>query len=165
MGFKKILLFPLAALCLGSCSAGGSAKPCDVEEKFHSAVTVTSGEKQYQATIQRADADVWEMEFSQPDTVAGMKLNFTGKVCTLEFQGLKYEMDRADVSPYSMATSCCDAIEELINKRGITCEKKGDILTERGEVDGQSFTASFKKGKLKELTVSDQLKYKFSPVK
>lgn len=150
-----------AALCLCSCSSSSQAKPCDVDEKFQSEVKITQNEKEFCAKLSRADADIWEMDFSKPDTVAGMKLTLSGNVCTLDFKGLKYELDRKDVSQYSMANLCCGAMEDIIGKRDLTCTKDGDKLTEKGTVNGQDFTAVFEDGKIKELTVQGQLKCEF----
>ena len=63
------------SLCLCSCSHSGGPKPCDIDENFSGDVTITQNEKTYSAKLSRGAADVWEMEFSKPDTVSGMKLD------------------------------------------------------------------------------------------
>lgn len=161
MRFKICLAAAAAALCLCSCSSQSGAKPCDVDEKFESEVKITQSGKEYHAKMSRADADIWEMDFSKPDTVSGMKLTLSGNVCTLEMNGLKYELDRGELSRSSMASLCCGAMESLISKSDITCSKDGDTVTEKGTVSGHDFTAVFDDGKLKELTVSDQLRCEF----
>lgn len=150
-----------SALCLCSCSSSAGAKPCDVDEKFSSDVKITQNDKEYTAKLSRADADIWELAFSAPKTVAGLKLGFTGNVCTLELEGLKYELDRKNVPQYSMASLCCGALEELINKHDLSCTSDGDDLTEKGSINGQDFSAVFEDGKIKELTFSDQLRFEF----
>lgn len=161
MRLKICTLALISALCLSSCSSSARVKPCDVDEKFKSDVKISQNDKEFCAKLIRAGADIWEMDFSKPDTVAGMKLTLSGNVCTLDFMGLKYKLDRKDISQYSMANLCCSAMEDLIGKRDLTCSKNGDDLIEKGVVNGQDFTAVFKDGKIKELTVSDQLKCKF----
>ncbi|MBQ2581977.1 MAG: hypothetical protein II574_10160 [Ruminococcus sp.] len=154
---RKIIAIVLAAACLCSCSGSGSAKPCDVDEKFRSDVTITQGGKEFCAEMRRADADIWELDFSKPDTVAGMKLGFTGSICTLEFEGLKYELDRSQISQYSMASLCCGAVEQLIAKRGLDCRKTDDSLVEKGTVSGEDFEAFFDSGKLTKIAFGEQL--------
>ncbi len=161
MRLKICPIILAAAICLCSCSDGAGAKPCDVDEKFSSDVTITQGEKQFCATLSRADADIWEMSFTKPDTISGMKLGFTGNVYTLELSGIRYELDRKDVSEYSMASLCCGAMEDLITKHDLTCSKDGETLTEKGTVNGEDFSATFEDGRIKELTVSDQLRCEF----
>jgi hypothetical protein len=124
-------------------------------------VKITNGEKQYTATLTRADTEIWQMDFTAPETVSGLKLGFTGEVCTLEMQGLKYELDRKNVPQWSCASLCCGALEEIISKRDMTCTSDGDTVTEKGSVNGQDFTAQFEDGKIKELTFSDQLRFEF----
>ena len=156
-----LLTLTLSAAMLCSCSSGGSAKPCDVDEKFSSDVKITQDDKEYNVKLSRADADIWELAFSEPETVKGLKLGFTGNVCTLELEGLKYELDRKDVSQYSMASLCCGAMEQLINKRELTCSEQDGVLTEKGSINGHDFSAVFEDGKIKELTVSGQLRCEF----
>lgn len=158
--------FISAVICLGislalcSCSHS-STTPCDIDEQFTSQVTITQDGKEFSAELTRADADIWEMSFSKPDTVAGMKIGLTGGSCTLRFQGLSYQLDRNDLSPYSMVSIGCEAMEKLISKDDITCTADGGKLTEKGTVSGMEFTAVFEDDKIKELTVSDQLRFEF----
>lgn len=161
MKLKILAAVITSALCLCSCSSSSGAKPCDVDEKFSSSVKITQDDKEYTAKLSRADADIWELAFSAPDTVAGLKLGFTGNICTLELEGLKYELDRKNVSQYSMASLCCGAMEQLINKRDLTCSSDGDTLTEKGSINGREFSAVFEGGKIKELTFSGQLRCEF----
>ena len=161
MRIKPLITALAACVCFCSCSSQGSAKPCEIDEKFTSQVKITHGAREYTATVSRADADIWQMEFSAPETVAGLKLGFTGNVCTLEMQGLKYELESKSLPQWSSASLCCGALEEIINKRGMTCTKDGSTVTEKGSVNGQDFTAQFEDGKIKELTFSDQLKCEF----
>ena len=157
----RIIAVVLAAVCLCACSDGGGAKPCEVDEKFRADVTITQGGKEFCAVMCRADADVWELDFSEPDTVAGLKLGFTGSVCTLDFEGLKYELDRGDVSQYSMASLCCGAVEQLISKRGLDCRSDGDEVIETGEVNGEQFEAVFDDGKLSKIDFGGELVCEF----
>lgn len=150
-----------AALCLCSCSSGSSTKPCELDEKFTSQVKMIHGDKQYTASLTRADAQIWQIEFAKPETVSGLKLCFSGDICTLELEGLKYELERSSVSRYSPAALCCGALEELISMRGMTCTKDGGTVTEKGSTAGQDFTAVFKDGKIKELTFDSQLRCEF----
>ncbi|WP_028505784.1 hypothetical protein [Ruminococcus sp. FC2018] len=161
MHLKKYLLLPIAALCLTACANSAGAKPCDIDEKFSCRVTMTHHEKQYTADVKRADADVWEMEFSQPDTVKGMKIGLTGKVCTMEFMGLKYELDRSSLGGMSMADTCCGAVEKLIGKTDVSCSKEGEDIIEKASLNGQDFSARFKDGELKEISFPGELKYEF----
>ena len=158
---RKIIAIVLAAACLCSCSGSGSAKPCDVDEKFRSDVTITQGGKEFCAVMSRADADIWELDFSNPETVAGLKLGFTGNVCTLGFEGLSYELDRSQMSQYSMANLCCGAVEQLIAKRGLECRSDGEKLIEAGEVGGEQFEAVFEDGKLVRIAFGEQLVCEF----
>lgn len=161
MRIKPFITVLAACVSLCSCSSQSSAKPCELDEKFSSQVKITNGERNYTATLTRADAQIWQMEFTAPETIAGLRLGFTGDVCTLEMQGLKYELDRKSVPQWSCASLCCGALEEMIAKRGVSCTAQGDTVTEKGSVNGHDFTAQFEDGKIKELTFSDQLKCEF----
>lgn len=152
----------ITALCFCSCSGRESAKPCDIDEKFEGTVKITQGSSEYSCELKRADADVWEMQYTSPKTIEGLKLTFTGSVCTLDLQGLKYELEREDIPAASPASVCCGALEDLIAKKDLTCTKDGDTVTEKGSHNGSEMTAVFEKGTIKELTVSDQLRFEFS---
>lgn len=149
------------SLCLCSCSHSGGPKPCDIDENFSGDVTITQNEKTYSAKLSRGAADVWEMEFSKPDTVSGMKLELADGSCTIEFSGLQYRLDRKDLPRYSMASLGCGAMEKLISKSDVSCKSEDGKLLESGVINGQDFTAVFEDDKIKELTVSDQLRFDF----
>ncbi|MBQ4246973.1 MAG: hypothetical protein II703_00090 [Ruminococcus sp.] len=161
MHIKKFILISLAGLCLSACGNSAGAKPCDIDENFSCRVTITHREKQFTANVKRADADVWEMEFSRPDTVKGMKIGLTGKVCTMDFMGLRYEFDRSTPGEMSMADTCCGAVEKLISKKEVSCSKDGEDIIEKASLNGQDFSARFKNGELKEIDFPGDIKYEF----
>lgn len=162
MHLKKSILITAAALCLCACSHSSEAKPCDIGEKYSCDVTVTQNGKQFSAVMTRGAADIWELEFSKPDTVKGLKINLDGPSLSAQFSGLTYRTDRSELSQYSLVSLGCGAVEKLISKDGITCKKEDGRLIEQGTVSGQDFTAEFEDEKLKELTFSDQLRFEFT---
>lgn len=166
---KTKLKIPMlaAVLCaaLITCSCGKdrqSAKPETIPEDFSKSAEITLDDNVYCADFRRGGSDIWECEFTSPETIEGLKITCSGDLCTLDFKELSYTLDRADVPQYSVVSLVTKTLETLISGKELSCTESGGTVTERGVVNGEDFTAVIKKGELKEITVAQNFKAKFS---
>ncbi len=139
-----------------------AAEPEKLGEKFEKTAVITMYDREYTAKLRRGGADIWECEFTQPETVAGLKMTASGDNCRLEFQGLEYTADRSVLPEYGAMPLITGALDAMIAGRDISCTEKDGKLTETGIISGQDFTARVSKGEIRSLEISDCLKAKFS---
>lgn len=165
---KTKLKIPMLAAVLCSvammCSCGESrraVKPETIPENFSKSAEITFDDNTYCANFRRGGSDIWECEFTSPETIEGLKITCSGELCTLNFNELSYSLDRANVPQYSVVTLMIKTLETLISGKELSCTENGDIITERGLVSGEDFTAVIKKGELQEITIAQNFTAKF----
>ncbi len=162
---RKILLAAVLCAALFTCSCGKSrtsAKPEEIPEDFSKSAEITLDDNVYCADFRRGGDNVWECEFTSPETIEGLKITCSGDLCTLDFKDLSYTLDRADVPQYSVVTLVTKTIETLISGKDLSCTENNGTVTERGIVSGEDFTAIIKKGELSEITVAQNFRVEFS---
>ncbi len=154
----------LAGIMLCSCgSSEKTAKPVKLDENFKAQATMTVDGTEYTANLTRNGADIWECEFTAPETIEGMVMTCSGDSAELEFMGLKYKTDRANIPESSAVTLTSSVIEKIISQKDVDyMQNDKGTITVSGDVKGQDFTAKMKKGKLCSLSVSSELEVKFS---
>ena len=161
---SAILAASACVLCLLT-SCGGiskSAEPEKLSEDFSADAQITYDEREYAANFKRGGADLWECEFTAPETIKGLKLTATGELCKLEFMGLTYSLERSDVPEYGIMPLITSVVEDLIACRDLTCTSSEEGTKECGIVSGQDFTATVKDGKLISIQISDDLTAEFT---
>lgn len=162
----------IAAAVMGAgvlCSCAGkteSSKPVKVDEKFSGRAVMTVDGTEYTADVQRGGADMWQWEFSAPQTIEGMTVTCSGESTRFEFMGLSYETERGNIPEGSAMTLTAAAMDKLIAQKGVTAvvNDKG-VTTVSGEVKGQEFSAKFKDGKITSLDISSEVSVKFEQQK
>lgn len=160
----RTILPLLAGIMLCSCkSSEKTVKPVKLDENFKAQATVTVDGTEYTANLTRSGADVWECEFTAPETIEGMVMTCSGDSAELEFMGLEYKTDRANIPESSAVTLISAAVEKIISQKGVSyMQNDKGIITVSGDVKGQAFTAGMKNGKLRSLSISSELEVKFS---
>lgn len=146
----------------GCAKKGKDTELVKVDENFSGKAVITVDGTEYSADIQRGGADMWQWEFSAPQTVEGMAISCSGNSARLEFMGLSYETDRDNIPESSAVTLTSAAIDKLISQKGCTAvvNDKG-VTTVSGQVKGQDFYAKFKGDKLQSLDISTEVSVKF----
>ncbi|MDO4944609.1 MAG: hypothetical protein Q4E74_05330 [Ruminococcus sp.] len=162
---RRTMLAAVLCAALLTCSCGGdrqSVKPEAIPEDFSKSAEITLDDNTYCADLRRGGDDIWECEFTSPETIEGLKITCSGDLCTLDFKELSYTLDRADVPQYSVVALVTKTVENLISGKELSCTESNGTVTERGIVNGEDFTAVIKKGELTEITVAQNFTVKFS---
>lgn len=161
--FAVISFASLAALTFTSC--GGkreSVKQEALPEKFDKTANITLDEKEYSADFKRGGADIWECEFTAPETIEGLKLTISGEVCRLEYKGLDYTVQRENMPDYGILPLVTKSVDSLIAGRDISTVKSGKSVISSGTVSGESFSAEISDGEIKTLNIEGYLSVEFT---
>lgn len=158
-----VLVCAVSLALLTSCGEKREAvKPEALSEDFDKTAVITLDGSSYTAEFRRGGADIWECEFVEPETIAGLKLTASGEVCKIEFKGLDYTVQRDDLPEYGVMPLITECLDSLIAGRDISCVKDGKTVTEKGMVNGEDFSAQIKDGELVSLQIARKLTADFS---
>ena len=156
----------ILAILLMLCASGGrqtkSAKPVSLSEDFSEKGKIIQEDFECEADFRRGGDGTWEIEFSSPDSISGMKVKCSGDICSVDFMELSYSMDRGKLPESSMISLITKAADELISQKDLTCSQNGKTVTEKGIVSGQDFTAEFNDENIKKLEIAKNLTVEFT---
>jgi len=154
----------LLILTFSFASCGNSRKaekPVGLSEDFQKTAEITLDGKKYAANFKRGGADVWECEFTYPETIEGLKLTCSGEECRMDFQGLTYTTSRECIPEYGIMPLVTGSVDDVIAGRDVSCTSDGKTVTEKGIVNGEDFTAIVKNNELVSLEIAQKLTVKF----
>ena len=133
---KVVVLLVSFVMMIGLCACG-SKNNVKFEPKLNKAFTVSAqikyDDQEYQASIKRLGKANWDVEFSSPNTLAGVLLSYRDDNVEASYKGLSFISSLIDV---------VDTTAELPEISGE--EKDGEILVE-GELEQGKYTLKMDK--------------------
>ncbi|MCR5542423.1 MAG: hypothetical protein K6F71_16580 [Ruminococcus sp.] len=162
MKIRMLLLTAVISAALVGCGAERkSAKPEKLSGDMDKTAEITLFGREYKAELRRGGEGVWECGFTEPESLAGLKMTYDTENCRIELDGLQYQCDGAALPEYGLMPLLATALETLIDGKDISCTVRGDYTEETGETSGQRFVAKVKGGELTELEVDKALTVRF----
>ena len=116
---KRLITFAAALLmaaCLAACSAAGGAKtnkPNGLDSSFQAAVGVILEDLNAEGTIKRFGNGMWEVEFTSPNSLSGVKLSFSEGNVTASYKGLNFSVPQSALPVKAMMLNLISAVDEL----------------------------------------------------
>ena len=163
MKIRMLLLTAVISAALVGCGAERkSAKPEKLSGDIDKTAEITLFSREYKAELRRGGEGVWECGFTEPESLAGLKMTYNSENCRMELDGLQYQCDGTALPEYGLMPLLAGAVDTLIEGKDISCTDHGDYTEETGETAGQKFTAKVKDGELTELEVDKALTVRFS---
>ncbi|MBR1384023.1 MAG: hypothetical protein IJ555_09505, partial [Ruminococcus sp.] len=158
---KTILLFPLtlAMLTLASCSKG-STDPDKVPDSYTADVRLTTNGREFSATLVKSKND-WQFEFTEPETIKGMKLSSDGDSFTAELEKLKFIDDIKNLSENSPPRLIVKALSMCESGKGMTAEKKNGKTVNTGTIEGADLSVTFDNGKPVSMEIGGEIAVTF----
>ena len=161
----KMIVLPMiaaAAAVLAGCGAErASVKPEKLRGDIDKSAKITYFGREYKAELRRGGEGVWEFGFTEPESLAGLKMTYDSESCRMELGDLEYQCDSVALPEYGLMPLLASALETLIDGRDVSCTDKGDHTEETGETAGQRFVAKVRNGELTELEVEKALTVRF----
>ncbi|SFC03393.1 hypothetical protein [Ruminococcus albus] len=160
----KMIVLPIVAAVtiLAGCGAErASVKPEKLSGDIHKSAEITYFGREYKAELRRGGEGIWEFGFTEPESLAGLKMTYNSESCRMELDDLEYQCDSVALPEYGLMPLLAGALETLIEGRDVSCTDKGDHTVETGETAGQKFAAKVRNGELTELEVERALTVRF----
>lgn len=148
---KRIFTFVLtfaAVLCFAACSVtkGGSASRANgLGSVFSATVSITLDRLEAEGEIKRFGEGVWEIEFSQPNTLSGVKLEFSEGNVLASYKGLTFSVPQSAVPVKAMMLNLIKAVDDNAKLSELSGEESDGMLKISGSLDGGDYTLSVDK--------------------
>lgn len=138
----------LTAVCLAACTVAGkdkTTKPNGLGGSFQAAVTVALDELNAEGTLKRFGDGMWEIEFSSPNTLSGVKLTFSDGNVSASYKGLNFSVPQSALPVKSMMLNLISAADDLAKNDELTGVEEDGMLKISGALDGGDYTLAVDK--------------------
>ena len=142
---KVVVLLVSFVMMIGLCACG-SKNNVKFEPKLNKAFTVSAqikyDDQEYQASIKRLGKANWDVEFSSPNTLAGVLLSYRDDNVEASYKGLSFSVPKSALPLKAIISSLIDVVDTTAELPGE--EKDGEILVE-GELEQGKYTLKMDK--------------------
>ncbi|MBO7472564.1 MAG: hypothetical protein J6U00_00935 [Ruminococcus sp.] len=142
---KRIFAFAAAAaaaVCLTACAVtggGSSSRRNGLGCAFSSAVSITIDRLEAGGEVKRFGDGVWEIEFSEPNTLSGVKLEFSEGNVIASYKGLSFSVPRSAIPVKAMMLNLMKAVDDNATAAELTGEENDGLLSIKGSLDGGDY--------------------------
>lgn len=152
---KKLVTFTLAiltVLCLVSCSVplkSTTSRKNGLDCAFQADVSITLDRLQAEGIVRRFGTGSWEVEFSSPNTLSGVKLEFSEGNTEASYKGLSFSVPQSAVPVRAMMLNLIKAVDDNARLEELKGEEKDNTLEVSGKLEGGEYVLKVdKNGKL-----------------
>ena len=134
---------------------------------FESSVNITIDKLNAEGIVKRFGDGVWDIEFSAPNTLSGVKLDFDGGVVTASYKGLDFSVPQSAMPVKAMMLNLIEAVDTNARLDELKGSENDNVLEVSGSLDGGDYIISVgKDGKLISFDMeNNKLKMIFSDMK
>ena len=131
---KRIFTFVLTiavALCLAACAVpkgGSTSRKNGLGSAFSATVSITLDRLEAEGEIKRYGEGVWEIEFSEPNTLSGVKLEFSEGSVLASYKGLSFSVPQSAVPVKAMMLNLIKAVDDNAKLEELSGEDSDDML-------------------------------------
>lgn len=137
-----------AAVCLTACAVTkGGSKSCRnrLDEPFSADVSITIDRLEAEGSMMRYGEGVWEIEFSEPNTLSGVKLEFSEGNVMASYKGLSFSVPQSAVPVKAMMLNFMQAVDDNAGNEELSGEEKDGNISISGRLDGGDYTLTVDK--------------------
>ena len=139
----------IAVFCLVSCSMpmkNSSSRKNGLNCTFQSEATVVIEKLEANGTLHRFGDGMWDIEFTSPNSLSGVKLSFSEGNVTAEYKGLNFSVPQSALPVKSMMLNLIKAVDDKNAKLDeLNGEEDGDLLRISGSLEGGDYTLTVDK--------------------
>ena len=134
---------------------------------FESSVNITIDKLNAEGIIKRFGDGVWDVEFSTPNTLSGVKLAFDSGNVTASYKGLDFSVPQSALPVKAMMLNLIEAIDTNARLEELKGTENDNVLEVGGSLDGGEYVICVgKDGKLISFEMeNNKLKMFFSDMK
>ena len=149
----KRLITLLACMIMGICLVASCSVPLksSVPRKnglscaFEADVSVTLDKLQAEGTLHRFGDAMWDIEFTAPNTLSGVKLSFSEGNTEASYKGLSFSVPQSALPVKAMMLNLIEAVDENARLSELKGEEKDDTLEVNGKLEGGDYVITVDK--------------------
>jgi len=170
---KKIFTFVITiavVLCMTACTvpkSGSVSRENRLSDAFSASVSIVLDRLEAVGELKRYGEGVWEIEFSEPNTLSGVKLEFSEGSVIASYKGLTFSVPQSAVPVKAMMLNLMKAVDDNAKADELSGEEDGGILKINGTLDGGDYSLSVdKEGHISSFEMpNNKLTMRFTEVK
>lgn len=112
-----------------------TTKVPDLNKLFTMTAVMQTGDFEAEGTITRLGDKQWEIEFSAPKTLEGIKLSYNGEDIKASYMGLEFSIPKSAAPLEGILTMLFDAIDTAVTMVEMPCIEDEMTITYVGEND------------------------------
>lgn len=142
---KKLITFTLTilmVLCVVSCSVplkSTTSRKNGLDCAFQADAAITLDRLQAEGIIRRFGTGAWEIEFSAPNTLSGVKLEFSEGNTEASYKGLSFSVPQSAVPVKAMMLNLIKAVDDNARLEELKGEEKDNVLEVSGKLEGGEY--------------------------
>lgn len=142
---KRIFTFVLtaaAAVCLTACTLSGDgsvSRRNGLGMGFSAQAGITVDRLEAEGNVKRYGEGLWEIEFSAPNTLSGVKLEFSEGSVLASYKGLSFSVPQSAVPVKAMMLNLIKAVDDNAKAEELTGEESDGLLRVKGSLDGGEY--------------------------
>ncbi len=143
---KRFLIpIPLLSCCILLNSCGEA--PVTLDPSLSDAFTVTAelscGDTTASANLTRYGKDLWDAEFSEPDSLAGVLFSAVNHEITASYKGLAFSVPKSALPVKSVLTLFFDAVDDVLDSETLNCKQSNDGYEAEGALSEGTYVMTF----------------------
>ncbi len=136
-----IALASCMVLSIGCAKSGG--KDASAAQKlggsFSTEMTMTMDDFTATGTLTRMGEGTWNVSFTEPASLAGVMLDFTGGEVNASYKGLAFSVPQTAMPAKSVLYQLIQVVDTLAQQKEITGEADGEYVEVAGELEGTPY--------------------------
>ena len=131
-------------LCLTACAVPtkGENSTCEnnLGASFESDAVIVIDKLNADAELIHSDDGAWSVEFSSPNTLSGIKLEFDDDKVNASYKGLDFSVPQSALPVKAMMLNLIQAVDDNSTSEKLSGEEKDGMLIIKGSLEGGDYT-------------------------
>ena len=142
---KRIFTFVLTAAAVISMTACSLSERISASRRnglgmgFSAEASIVIDRLEAEGTVKRFGEGAWEIEFSAPNTLSGVKLEFSEGNVLASYKGLSFSVPQSAIPVKAMMLNLIKAVEDNAKAEELTGEESDGLLKVKGSLDGGDY--------------------------
>ncbi len=138
----------ITLLSLASCSSVTGEKgsvPNGLSEGFTADVSIELDELDAEGALRRYGNGMWDIEFTAPNTLSGVKLSFDEGNAEASYKGLKFSVPQSALPVKSMMLNLIEAVDGYSSESELTGKEDDGNIELLGSLEGGDYVLTIDK--------------------
>ncbi len=142
VSFAVILLMTLTMFACSSPIKSETSRKNGLNCSFESSVNITIDNLDAEAVLKRFGEGLWDIEFSSPNTLSGVKLEFDSGNVSASYKGLDFSVPQSALPVKSLMLNLIEVIDSNARLEELKGTENDNILELNGSLDAGEYVLS-----------------------